>query len=103
MDRTVPRSASIDHLQDGESNVVLVANQSNVLAHSVDVGVCYVDPVHDSEDEQHGQDGDDLDIDLPHQRRLVDVRVHLLSGGFSIAELGEPLVSGRSRGAQGGW
>ena len=73
----------VDRLQNGESSVILVGDQSEILAHPIDSSVGYVDPVQESEDEQHTEDGDDLDINLSDQRRFVDIWEHPLRGGLS--------------------
>ena len=88
---------SRSHSQDSESDVILVTDQSNILPHPIDFGVGYVDPVQDSKDEQQTEDGDDLEVDPPHQRRLVDVWVHLLRGELSgsfVSEVYDLPISG---------
>ena len=84
-----PEMRPTNYLQNGESNVVLVADQPKIVGHSVDSGVCNVDPIQISEEVQRNEDGNNSYIDPPHQRRLVDVRVHLLGGEVSVAELSE--------------
>ena len=80
----------MDHLQNGESNVVLVADQSKIVGHPVDGGVCNVDPIQISEEVQRNEDGNNPYIDPPHQRRLVDVRAHdRLGDQVSIADWSE--------------
>ena len=90
----------LNHLQHGKSNVVLVTDQPEILTHSVDFSVGYIDPVQESKEEQQTEDGNDPYINLPYQRRFVDMWVHLLCGESSIAELGEFSVSRGSRGTQ---
>lgn len=77
-----------NHLQDGESSIVLIGNQSQLRVHSIDSSVGYVDTVQEGKEEQQTKNGNDTNVDLPDQRRLVDVWVYLLGGGLSIAELG---------------
>ena len=62
----------VSRLQNGESSIVLVAKKFEVLVHSVDGDLGYADPVHESNDKQWAEDGNDSDINLPGQRRLVD-------------------------------
>jgi len=89
----VDHTKRANHLQDGESSIVLIGNQSKLLVHPVDRSVGYVDAVQESEEEQQTEDGNDVDVNLPDQRRLVDAWVYLLNGDLSIAELGAMSIS----------
>ena len=82
-----------DRSQNGESNVVLVAGQFELIAHPVDGSIGYVDLVQEREEEQQREDGNDPDIDLPDQRRTTNARVDLLGGEHSIAGLSGLSVS----------
>ena len=94
----------VSHLQNGKSSVVLVANQLEVVVHSIDGGIGYVDPVQESKDEQQAEEGNDSEINLPDQRRLVDVREYLPGSDFLItSELGELSLSGESQETQSWW
>ena len=94
-------SGRVHRLQNGESSIVLVADQLELFTHSIDSSVGYVDPIQESKEEQQTKDGNDPDVDLPDQRRLVDIWEHLLGGGLSIvSEMGELLVSRGSWGTQ---
>ena len=42
----------VNRSQDGESNVILVADQFELLAHTKDCSVGYVDPVQEGEEDQ---------------------------------------------------
>jgi len=88
----------VKNLQNGESSVVLVTDQPKVLPHSIDGGIGYVDPIQESKDVDNADDKDDPEINLPDQRTLVDAWVHLLVGDIFV--VGEPPVSGGSRGTQ---
>jgi len=59
--------------QNGERNVVLVTDQPKIRPHSIDGSVGYVDPVQPSQEVNQADDGKDPEINLPDQRRLVDV------------------------------
>jgi len=94
---------NVNRLQNGESNIVLVASQSEIVAHPIDGRVGNVDPVQVSKEVHHAEHGDHPHIYPPHQRRLVDVGVHLLGGELPIAELGELHFSRGSRRTQSWW
>ena len=64
---------AFNHLQNGESNVVLVTDQPKVLPHSIDGSIGYVDPIQESKEVNQADDGDDPEINLPDQGRLVDI------------------------------
>jgi len=82
------------HLQNGESDIVLVVDQFELLAHPIDGSVCDVEPVQESKDVQQTENRNDTEINLPDQRRLLDVWVHPLGGDLlTISEPGELLVS----------
>ena len=42
----------VSHSQNGESSIVLVANQPKLLVHSIDSGIDYVHSVQESKGEQ---------------------------------------------------
>ena len=63
----------VNHSQNGESSVVLVANQPKLLVHSINGGVSDVHPVQESKGEQQAEDRNDPEVSLPDQRGLVDV------------------------------
>jgi len=90
------RKKRVSHLQNGESSIVLVTDQSEVLIHPIDRGVGYVDPVQESKDEQQAKGGNDLEINFLDQGRLVDAR-----DDFSIvSDMNDLLVGRGSRGTQ---
>ena len=89
----VDHTKCANHLQDGESSIILISNQSQLLVHPVDRSVGYVDAVQESEEEQQTEGGNDADVDFPDQRRFVDVWVCLLDAELFIAELGEMPIS----------
>ena len=75
----------VNRLQNGESDVELVADQSKIFGEPVDGGIANVDPVQECKEVHQTEDGNDPYIDPPHQRRLIDVWVPLLGSEFSIA------------------
>ena len=91
---------NVNHLQYDESNVELVADQSEILAHAIDGRVGDVDPIQVSKEVHHAEHRDDPRINPPHQRRLVDVGVHLPGGELPIAQLGKLYFSRGSWGTQ---
>ena len=92
-----------NHLQDSESSIVLISNQSQLCVHPIDSSVGDVDAVQEGKEEQQTEDGNNADVDLPDQRRLVEVLVYLPGGGLFIVELGEMPVSRGSQGTRSWW
>jgi len=86
--------------QDGEGGIVLISNQSQVRVHTIDSSVGDVDAVQESKDEQQTEDGNNADVDLPDQYRLVDVWVYILGSDLSIDELCEVPISGGTQGVR---
>jgi len=93
----------VDHSQNGESSVVLIGDQSEFLAHSINGSIGDVDTVQESEEEQQAEDGNDPDINLLDQRRLVDVWIRLPGDDLSTSELGELPIGRGSWGTRSWW
>ena len=94
----------VHRLQNGESNVVLVVDQFNFLAHPIDGSVCDVEPVQGSKGVQQTENRNDTEINLPDQCRLIDAWVHLLDSDLPTgSELGGLPVNRESWGTRSWW
>lgn len=58
----------VNHLQNRESAIVLVANQFKLATHSIDGSIGYVEPIQESKKKQQAEDGNNPEINLPDQR-----------------------------------
>ena len=64
----VDATGHVDHLQNGEGNIILIADQPKLIAHAVDSGIGNVDPVQVGKEVDHAEDGNNPHIDPSHQR-----------------------------------